>query len=317
MSIKSAVFAELEAHRGSELSGQSLATKLGVSRNAVWKAINTLRDDGYEIEAGTNKGYKLLKVSDRLSAEEIKGLLRTKNVCVEVYTELDSTNLEAKRKLAQGLSGNTLILAESQTDGRGRLGRSFYSPSSTGLYMSAVIHPHAGFSDAVSITTATAVAVVRAIEKLTDIKPMIKWVNDIYVGDKKVCGILTEAVTDFETATVASVIVGIGINITTSFFPEYVADRAASLGSEILRNRLAAEIFDNLIELTDKLSFDSFIEEYREHSLVLGKPVEFTRNGISQVGVATEINNRGGLVVALPDDTSTVLDSGEISLRVR
>ena len=201
MALKEEVLKYLSDNSSEYISGEELAHSLGKSRTAVWKAIKSLQADGYRIDAVTNRGYMLDADNDILNAQEIKKSLSF-DCRVEYYKTLDSTNNVAKRIIAEGEDDVLLVVGEEQTAGRGRQGKSFYSPGGTGIYMSLVVHPMIELQNAVTATTAAAVAVCRAIESLTDKKPMIKWVNDVYLNGKKICGILTEAVTDFETQTV-------------------------------------------------------------------------------------------------------------------
>ena len=320
MSLKSEILKELEANRDTDLSGQMLAEKLGVSRNAVWKAVNALKDVGYTILSGQNKGYRLAENNDLISAEGIKNHLSEKNkkLAIYIYKEIDSTNNEAKRLIAGGLAVNALIAAEAQTAGRGRFGRQFYSPEQSGIYMTVVVNPQFNINDAVLITSAASVAVVRAIEKLTDKKPQIKWVNDVYLDDKKICGILTEATTSFETGTVQSIIIGIGINISTADFPIELRDVATALHPDgITRNKLIAAVADNLLELTENLTDRSFLDDYRSHSLVIGKQIDYYKNSEKFNAYVVAIDETGGLVIRNADGSEETLRSGEISVRVR
>ena len=212
--LKEDILKTLSGARERYLSGQELAKTFGVSRNAVWKAVKALQADGVEIEAVTNKGYRL--APGALTRFDI---VLPEGVELYFYDSIDSTNTQAKRLLAEGLSGKALITANEQTAGRGRQGRSFYSPKNTGIYYSYVFHPKKTLADAVFITTAAAVSVIRAIERLSTVKPTIKWVNDVYVEGKKVCGILTEAVSDFESGALESVIAG-----HTEIFAELLVD---------------------------------------------------------------------------------------------
>lgn len=248
-----------------------------------------------------------------LSAESISRLLKgtVDRLKVTVLTEVDSTNSEAKRLAAKGCDNPLLIISESQTAGRGRMGRSFFSPNGTGLYMSFMYRPETEFSDTVTVTSASAVAVVRALEEMTDLTARIKWVNDVYVSGKKVCGILTEAVTGEQT----HVIVGIGINITTDEFPDEIEQKAASIGKPLDRNLLAASITKHLCELIEGLPQRTFLTEYREKSMVLGRTVEFTKQGESKVGTAVDIDRNGGLIVDT-DSGKITLNTGEISLKI-
>jgi BirA family transcriptional regulator, biotin operon repressor / biotin---[acetyl-CoA-carboxylase] ligase len=320
MPLRSDILKELEANRDKYLSGQYLAEKFGVSRNAVWKTINILKTDSYDILSVSNKGYRLADRCDLLSAEGIHSSLtgKYKDLSVFSYKEVDSTNNEAKRLIASGFDRAALITAESQTAGRGRYGRTFYSPEQTGIYMTMVIHPKIDIYNAVSITTAASVAVVRAIETLTNAKPQIKWVNDIYLDNKKLCGILTEAVTGFESGITQSIIIGIGININTVNFPADIAGIAVSLNPDgITRNKLTAEIAKNILDISENLSDKSYLDEYRAHSLVLEKYITYYKNGDAYNAKAVAVDDAGGLVVMDDNGLTEVLRSGEISIRLK
>ncbi len=294
------------------ISGEQLAKKFGKSRAAVWKAVKSLIHDGYDIDAVTNKGYKLTDNNDVVSAQSIKSYLKN-DIDVICLDCVDSTNNECKRMLADGQYGVFLVTADEQTAGRGRQGKTFYSPIATGVYFSLVIRPHAALTNAVTATTAASVAVCKAIEQLTDKQPKIKWVNDVYVDNKKICGILTEAITNFEEGIVDSVIIGIGINISTHSFPDGV-DNAGCLNADVDRNRLIAKTVDELLHIAGG-DYKSFIDYYRSHSLVIGERIKFIQNAKVTPATAIEIDETGGLVVRLDDGTVTTLRSGEISIR--
>lgn len=240
--------------------------------------------------------------------------LKIDGVEVKCFAEIDSTNNEAKRQALAGYSAPMLFVADSQTAGRGRMGRSFYSPNSTGLYMSYLYKPQGSIADAVTVTAAASVAVVRAIEELSDLKPLIKWVNDIYLDGKKVAGILTESVTDRQG--VASVIVGIGINIDTDFFPEDIKSVAGSLGVGLSRDTLAKTVVTHLKSLVEGLSERLFLEDYINHSLVLGREVVYIIQGVEYTAKAVGIDENAGLVVEDNNGNRTTLSTGEISVRV-
>ena len=252
--------------------------------------------------------------NDLLNAKILQDMLKS-DVEVIYYPSIDSTNTQAKRLINEGKSGCFLVVSDEQTSGRGRQGKRFYSPKKTGIYMSFVFHPKKAFEDVISSTTAAAVALCRAIEALTDLKPEIKWVNDIYIGGKKVCGILCEAVSDIETHRINSVIIGIGVNISTESFPEYV-ENAASLGKAISRTQLIAEITHQLEAVVSK-DFSEFIEYYRSRSMIIGKDITYIQNGVATLATALEIENDGGLKVQLEVGEIKTLRSGEISIRKR
>ena len=309
--LKEDILKTLSGARERYLSGQELAKTFGVSRSAVWKAVKALQADGVEIEAVTNKGYRL--APDALTRFDI---VLPEGVELYFYDSIDSTNTQAKRLLAEGLSGNALVTANEQTAGRGRQGRSFYSPKNTGIYYSYVFHPQKTLADAVFITTAAAVSVIRAIERLSAVKPTIKWVNDVYVEGKKICGILTEAVSDFESGALESVIVGIGINVSTASFPEELRDTAASLGdASITRAQLLNTAVEELVKVAEDLENPAIMEDYKRHSAVIGKEITFIKNGTTTKAVAVDIDEKGGLVVKTEQGTLT-LSSGEITVRL-
>lgn len=311
MSLKNDVLYELII-KNDYISGEELAEKFGKSRAAVWKAIKALQKEGCVIEAVTNKGYLLCDDGNILNEAVIKARLKSR-VEVEYYEEIDSTNNQAKRLINEGRNENLLVCAGMQTAGRGRQGKSFYSPEGSGIYMSLVIHPESSLQNAVTATTAAAVAVCRAIESLTDIKPQIKWVNDVYVDEKKICGILTEAVTDFESGTVSSVIIGIGINITTADFPKDV-ENAGALNINISRSRLIAKVADELMQIALG-DYNAFIDYYRTHSMIIGRQITFFEKGTATTATALEIDETGGLVVKTEHGEIRTLRSGEITVR--
>lgn len=321
MSVKKELLKILEKNREKDLSGQELADRLMVSRTAIWKAMKELREEGYQIEAVNNRGYRLAGETDILSEEGIRLELTNDAVKeVAVFRTIDSTNLEVKRRALQGEKEGLVVISESQTAGRGRLGRSFYSPLGTGIYFSILLEPKLNATDAILLTTAASVAVVRAIRRVTDLEPSIKWVNDVYLGDKKVCGILTEAMTDFETATIQYIILGIGINYKEppEGFPEEVKDIAGALvdGKEkIPRNRLVAAVLDEFFTIYEELPDRHFMEDYRRWSNVLNQDVKYLEKDIWHFAKAVGIDDDGGLIVRDKDGKEKVLKTGEITLR--
>ena len=323
MSVKIEVLKALEENRGTFFSGEALANKLNISRAAVWKAIKQLKEEGYSIKAISNKGYSLSIETDVLSREGINIFLTEENkgLDIEVYKELDSTNVYAKQLAVQGALHGTVVLAEEQTAGRGRRGRSFYSPGSTGIYMSIILRPNMEANEAILITTATSVAVAKAIETVTRIKTGIKWVNDIYIDEKKVAGILTEAVTDFESGKIECVIVGIGINFSTpkNSYPDEIKKIATSLyenkPNDITRNQLVAEIINQVLASFKNLQSKEFIEDYKEKSIVIGRDIYILSNNSKTKAKAIDIDEQGGLIVLTEDGVVKTLNSGEISIR--
>lgn len=316
MSVKESVYAILEQNRDRYLSGEKIATELSVSRAAVWKAVKSLELDGCRIDAIQNRGYRMQ--SDSISEAGIRYYLpeRYQNLRIDVKKSTVSTNQDAKMLAISGALEGTVVLADEQTGGRGRLGRMFASPAGTGIYLSIILKPHSSFSDAVLITTAAAVAVADAIESVTGLSPEIKWVNDLYLNNKKICGILTEAVSDFESGTIESVIVGVGINVSiSSALPEGTGAIYTQLPVGI-RNRLASAVIANILTTSENFSSRTYLTSYRRRSLVLGKPIRFFENGIWSDAIAVDIADNGGLVIETEAGRRT-LTSGEITLRLQ
>ena len=239
-------------------------------------------------------------------------------VQLDVQHEVTSTNTILKELAEQDMPEGFVLIAQSQTAGRGRLGRSFHSPVGTGLYFSVLLRPTCSAERSLFITTSAAVAVCRAIENLTDKKPLIKWVNDIYLDEKKICGILTEAITDPQDSKIRDIWIGIGINVTPMTFPEELKSIAASLDvSELDRNELIANIINQLLYILRDSDRYAHMPYYRAHSMVIGKAVNTICADQINPGVVLDIDREGGLVVERPNGTIETLHSGEISLRLQ
>ena len=253
---------------------------------------------------------------NKLSADKIKALLLEKGTVVDLIfkEETESTNADIKRMAGQA-TDKTVVIAESQTAGRGRMGRSFYSELGSGIYLTILIKSGINVENVVLITTAASVAVSRAIEDATGIKTGIKWVNDLYFNSKKVCGILAEGITDAASGKIIGVAVGVGINCGKADFPAELKDIAGTLGENIDKNKLAADVIANLCQIPEMISDKSFIKEYKEKSIVLGKEI-FVIGQATQKATAIDIDEDGGLVVKLESGETTVLRTGEISIRV-
>lgn len=284
-----------------ETSGEQLAEELGVTRAAVWKAVRALEKDGYEIDAATNRGYKLLP-SNVVDSFGVSRFL-TSEWEIETLKETSSTNNVAKERAAAGKT-NYAVIADSQTSGRGRLSRSFFSPKSSGVYLTAVIRPELTVADCGKITAYAAVATSRAVEKLSGADVKIKWVNDLQINGKKICGILTEGGVGMEGGTLDYAVVGIGVNTLSVDFPEPISSVASTVEDEtevrVDRNALAAEILNNLSCLEEEIRKPSFIDEYRRRSSVIGRAV--TVNGEYEA-----------TAIGIEDDCSLILDrNGEI-----
>lgn len=334
------------------VSGADLAKRCGISRQAVWKAVETLRKDGLEIEAAPKIGYRLLQhisiKNNALSSSYISLLLPPSiSAKIFVYGSIDSTNIEAKRlceaaiKSKDGIHAldGTVIIADCQTAGRGRLGRKFFSPKGTGLYISIIHAPEKNITMPAVLTASAAVAVSRAIHGIYGVEPQIKWVNDIFLHGKKVCGILTEGATNFETGTIDYAIVGIGINVLPGSFPSDIKNIATSIfteenskgadGKKIFeaakknprRNELAARIIMEVISIfqSDREGFADAMKEYREKSFLIGKTVTITplpaNTKNSFEAKVLDITDDAKLVVQKSDGNITQLDSAEVTSR--
>lgn len=312
MALKNDILSLMESEHGEVLSGSMLAERFGVSRNAVWKAVNALKEEGHSVETVGRKGYRLTDGSDILSEEGIRSFLpeKLRSSRLAVAKEVGSTNDEAKKLSMDYPSEPAVFVADSQLSGRGRFGRKFYSPAKTGLYLSIVFYPHEQLNRAVVYTAMAAVAAARAAEKVCGIRPQIKWINDLYIGERKVAGILTEAETDFETGEVRRMIVGIGVNITTEDFPDSIREKAASLGVKVRRNQLAAEMISEFFSIAEEKP-DGFMDEYRSGCFLIGREILFYDGSREYRGTVVSIGDACELVLDTPDGRQT-FSHGEI-----
>ncbi|MCX4257351.1 MAG: biotin--[acetyl-CoA-carboxylase] ligase [Oscillospiraceae bacterium] len=320
MPLKDKVLAVLEENKGKSVSGSEIARSVGMTRSAVWKAVKTLREEGYSICAVTNRGYCLSEESDFLSEPSIVPNLRTKALGhkIDVFKTIDSTNNFAKSLAQLGAVHGTTVVSEVQTQGKGRMGRDFYSPMGMGVYMSVILRPKLSVEHSLLITSCAAVAVAEAIEKVAGIECKIKWVNDIYAGGKKLCGILTEASVDVEQGGLEYAIVGMGINVQNVTFPKNLTDVATSVkmesGKSVSRSQLAAEILNCLEECLETIRDKSFLEEYRRRSNVIGMRIEVTHNEISEEMDCIGIDEIGRLLVRLDSGEEKALTSGTVRI---
>ncbi len=258
-------------------------------------------------------------MSDKLCGKKILSLVKKQDFYnLIVLDSVNSTNSYIKELAVSGTPHATTVIADSQTNGRGRLGRDFFSPCGTGIYMSILIDPTKIKLPASYLTIAAGVAVCRTLTDICDDSPSIKWVNDIFMHGKKVCGILAESVINSETNTPSYVIVGIGINVSTAaeIFPGKLNEIAGSVFPEnITRNEIIAKLLDEFDNICANAEIENLVDEYKKYSLVLGKKISFTKNGKAFSGTAIDINLDGNLVVILEDGQEIILSSGEVSLR--
>ncbi len=321
---KDAVLQLLRAHEDAYVSGSELAKSLSLSRTAVWKAIGQLKAEGYCIDSVTNRGYRLLDCGDVLSEESVRLYLRHREITPEVYKTIGSTNTALKARAAEGAGEGLALIAGEQTAGRGRMGRSFYSPADSGLYMSLLLRPRIAAQEAVRITACAAVAVAETIEELSGRAAQIKWVNDVLLDGRKVCGILSEASLDCESGELAWVVVGIGINAVrpAESFPAELRQIAGAVfeRAEIpeLRAKLAAGVLDRLMDYAAGPGGEHCFKAYRSRSVVLGKPVNLLIPGRDpEPAQVLGLNRDYSLQVRLPDGSERAVSSGEVSVRLR
>ncbi|HFI0235302.1 TPA: bifunctional biotin--[acetyl-CoA-carboxylase] ligase/biotin operon repressor BirA [Streptococcus suis] len=291
------------------ISGEDLAQELGISRTSVWKAIRQLEMQGLTIEAARNRGYKLVD-GDLLLPEAISEEL---GLPVYFKADSDSTQLDAKNGIENNHPSPALYLAPHQNKAKGRFGRPFYASKSGGIYMSLRLSPNVPFLAFKPYTILAAAALIKAIIQLTGLDVQIKWVNDIYLGKKKVAGILTEAISSMESQTVTDVIIGVGINVFIDDFPKELRRTAGNLFDQeptITRNQLIIAFWKAFFETDEK----ELIALYKEKSLVVGRQVTFVENQVEYKGTAIAVTDSGNLVLQLEGGRSKILSSGEISL---
>ena len=311
------------------ISGEAISRALGVSRAAVNTAVKALREDGYGIESSTNKGYQLTNCPDILSKGAISALLPdTRTAEVHVFESVGSTNTILKDLASQGAPSGTVVIADQQTGGKGRRGRSFASPSGVGVYLSYLLKPESGYEKISDLTSWTAVAVADAIRSAYGIDTNIKWVNDLLVNRKKICGILTEVSVEGESGFIDTCIIGIGVNVNEApgDFPEELSEIATSLsiennGEKFFRAKLASEIIKSMDKLASNWpdNSDYYLSRYRELNITIGSKVTayslMIENGNGRTGTALDVNEDFSLKVKFDDGSVENLKSGEVSVR--
>lgn len=324
MTTKESILALFEEQKGTFFSGEEIASRLSVSRAAVWKAVKSLRKDGYVIDAVQNRGYCLSAETDILSAQGIQKYLdlECQNLDIRVLAEVDSTNAAVRKEAELGADEGCVIIANSQTKGKGRLQRKFYSPAETGIYMSMLLRPEGMTPEqAVKITTMAAVAVCEAVEEVSGKEAWIKWVNDIYLDQKKVSGILTEASLSMESGSVQYVILGIGLNVypPTGGFPQELRNTAGAIFEKRQndgKNCLAANVLKTFNRLYTKKKQTEYVGKYREKSLVIGKEILVLAPEGEKKAVALDVDEDCHLLVQYESGQTDTLSAGEISIRI-
>lgn len=324
MTTKEKLLGLFEANKGIYFSGEEIARTLCVSRAAVWKAVKALRQEGYAIDAVTNKGYCLSEKTDILSPQGIRKYLKPAYQAMEltVLPAAGSTNALLREKANQGCPEGYTVLSNEQTEGRGRYGRTFYSPGDTGIYMSILLRPlRYSAQQAVRLTAVAAVAMCEAIEAVSGETAQIKWVNDIFVRGKKVCGILTEGSVGLESGALEYAVLGAGVNVypPKEGFPqelEAIAGTVFDSPRDDMKNRLAGEFINRFMDCYSAPDQTGYIEKYRSRSLVIGKSITVFSGSQPRSAYAYGIDGACRLLVRYDNGETDSLSYGEIGIRV-
>lgn len=305
------------------VSGQELCNKFGVSRTAIWKVINQLKEQGYVIDSVQNKGYHITEAPDVMTEEELQSCRKTKWAGQEIayFDEIDSTNIKAKELAEQGYPNGTLVVADQQVSGRGRRGRSWESPSGIGIFMTLMLKPEINPNNASMLTLVAALAVAKAIKEVTGLDAQIKWPNDIVINGKKICGILTEMSAQFDY--INHIVIGIGINVHNEVFSDEIAHMASSLLLESQGKKFRrAEIIEKILEYFEEY-YEIYLEtedltaltgEYNKILVNMNKPVRVLDPKDEFEGKAMGITAKGELIVDTWESRKLV-SSGEVSVR--
>ena len=305
------------------VSGEEMREKLGVTRAAVSQAVRALRAAGYDIDAVTNRGYCLRARPDTLTAGDVLPYLpQARRALVQCFAQIDSTNSYLKAEAMAGAPDGLCAIADRQTAGRGRAGRSFRSDAGQGVYLSMLLRPACAPTAAMTVTAHVAVAVCRALERC-GVQPGIKWTNDLVLGTKKICGILTKLTSDAESGTINGAVIGIGVNVTQQpqDFPEELRAIAGSVyseaGLELSRARLAAEMVRALDEMYLDWQRDprAYLSDYRARCVTVGRPVRVVRGENARTGFAEAVDDDFALVVRWQDGTRETVTGGDVSVR--
>lgn len=303
-------------------SGEEISQRIGVTRAAIWKAIKKLQGDGYEIESSTKRGYKLIKSPDAITPSEIKHNLNTKVLGQDIYykEEIESTNDKAKALAREGAKEGLLVIADSQSQGKGRLGRNWESPARTGIWMSLVLRPQIVPQYASQLTLIAGLSMCEVIQEVTGLEARIKWPNDIVINGKKVCGILAEMSAEIEG--INYIILGIGVNVNMKHFPKelpYASSLALEGKREYTRKAIVKKFLEKFeseyINYKKHPSLAPFIERYEKSCITLHRTVKLLMGNETVIAEATGINNEGELLVILEDGISKTVTSGEVSVR--
>lgn len=322
---KEQVLAHLQAAGDRYCSGGEMSKALGVSRTAVWKAVEGLRGEGYLISSRQGLGYRLEDGPDRPRAGALAGMLKGCALGGELVflDEVDSTSSEVKRRRLSGAGDGLVVIADRQTRGRGRRGRDFSSPGGLGLYLSVLLHPAGPLSGVAQLTAWAAVAVREGIGACCGISPGIKWPNDLVSGGKKLCGILTELELEAETGDLAGVILGVGINVgqTEDDFGPALSPIATSLFLETGRMFSRAALAGHVLRALDGMyaafpdKRERYLAEYRAACVTVGRDVSILRGETKSPGFAESVTDDFSLTIRNPDGNREIVTAGEVSVR--
>ncbi|MCX5693034.1 MAG: biotin--[acetyl-CoA-carboxylase] ligase [Candidatus Omnitrophica bacterium] len=306
-------------HEEGYISGEELSRELGITRAAVWKHIENLREEGYSIEAFPHLGYKIISIPDRLTEVELKWQLKTDIIAGKIYSykETDSTNNTAYNLAIHGEKEGSIVIAESQTAGRGRMGRKWVSPKSKGAYFSVILRPDILPKEVSGITLLSALSVAKTIREMADLAAFIKWPNDVLINSQKVCGILTEM--NAETDKINFVIIGIGININTKkeLLPKGATSIMEEYGAEISRVDIVRGIFKNLdkyYKLFGSGHIGRIIKEYKEFSNFLGTRVQVAYHNTKIEGYAVDVDKDGALILRMDSGLNERVLAGDVTM---
>ncbi len=295
-------------------TGEELAARCGVTRAAVWKAVQELREAGHIITADRRRGYRLTPKEGIHTASLLRALPMLGEV--EVYDTLPSTNARARALAEEGAPHGSLVVARMQTEGRGRFDRRFESPADSGLYLSLIVRPDCAASLAPHLTTCTAVAVAEAVESLTGAEVKIKWVNDLWMGERKICGILTEGALDIERGSLRYAVVGIGLNVQHADLPAYLAEIATSVedetGKRIPLATMLIKLLDCLLARLEHFADKTHLAAYRSRSALDGRRVKVCRGDEQYEATVRGIGEEGELLLSAGDGREICLTSGEV-----
>ena len=305
----------LTEYQNQYISGQEISEKLHVSRMTISTYMKRLKEKGYEIQTSTKKGYCLTSNNDIIFIDEIKNQIHPFYQNIEYFDEIDSTNQHMK---SHDYQQGDIIIADYQTNGKGRNGRSFYSPKQKGIYLSFMLKPNLSLYDSLKITACCAVAAIKAIQKNYPLAPQIKWVNDIMVNDLKVAGILCEATLEMNTAQIETMVVGIGINIHRYPMPAHLQKIAGCVEdfceNQVKRQKIIIDFLNFFYDDYTNLSSLSFLDDYRRYSYVLHQNITVYENNTSYPAYVSSINDDASLTI-LVNGQEKILQSGEVSIR--